>query len=55
MFVLCPECKNHYEDSSQSAECEGVGRPGHRWQQLSALGIHLIATRAMKAIVELKK
>lgn len=26
MFVLCDECKNHYDDSYQRAECKGVGR-----------------------------
>lgn len=25
MLVLCPECKNHYEDSNQSPECAGIG------------------------------
>jgi ribosomal protein S27E len=26
MLTLCPECKNHYDDSSQTAECAGIGR-----------------------------
>jgi len=30
VFVLCPECKNHYDDSFQSEECKGInaGVPG---------------------------
>ena len=27
MFVLCPECVNHYDDSFQSKKC-GVLKPG---------------------------
>lgn len=26
MLTLCPECHNHYDDSSQSPECAGIGR-----------------------------
>lgn len=25
MFTLCSECKNHYDDSTQSPECAGIG------------------------------
>lgn len=25
MFVLCDNCKNHYEDTNQSPECAGIG------------------------------
>jgi hypothetical protein len=25
MFSLCPKCHNHYEDTSQSPECAGIG------------------------------
>lgn len=31
MFVLCPECHNHYDDTCRSAECNGPGTGrGHR-------------------------
>ena len=26
MFVLCPKCHNHYDDSTHSNECHGLGR-----------------------------
>lgn len=29
MFVLCDKCKNHYDYSHQSEECNGVGEYGH--------------------------
>lgn len=29
MFILCDKCKNHYDDSHQSEECNGVGKYGH--------------------------
>lgn len=25
MLVLCEECRNHYDDESQSEECKGIG------------------------------
>lgn len=25
MFVLCDNCKNHYDDSFQSKKCRGIG------------------------------
>lgn len=30
MYVLCNECKNHYDDSYQSEECAGIGRIASR-------------------------
>lgn len=52
MFVLCPECHNHYDDSYQSSECAGVGRSApsnvysaHEIITKSPLETHIDATR----------
>lgn len=63
MFVLCPKCKNHYDDSSQSAKCAGIGvtasKPtaaGSAHEVIASLPVedHVAATRRAKVIVNLR-
>lgn len=45
MFVLCPECFNHYDDTSESDDCNGVGRSGHATIAPTPLESHVVNTK----------
>ena len=58
MYVLCDECKNHYDDTHQSAQCLGIGararftgEPGSSHEIIAPrpIDIHNDATRALRA------
>lgn len=44
MLVLCDNCHNHYEDSSQTSTCNGVQGSSHAIVAPSALEIHVAST-----------
>lgn len=54
MFVFCDTCKNHYDDTSQSKECAGVGvgvgfATSHRGIAPRPVEEHVAAVRATRA------
>ena len=57
MLTFCDECKNHYDDSSQSAECAGIGvtassvtgiASSHRVIGSTPIADHIAATRSAR-------
>lgn len=60
MFTLCDNCRNHYDDESQSPICQGIGvaetsysegwaSSHRRTRQTSAIGDHVANTRATRS------
>jgi hypothetical protein len=45
MFVLCENCRQHYDENAQSKKCSGVGMPGHAHVNFKSVELHILDTR----------